>query len=1282
MPKGLIYDGSDLKVTGASTSPLQWVSYPNDGTQNVQVEWAFGDVDNSLSKDITISFNLIVANVEGNYEGVALGAVQARATWKDLLGITYSNTDRSDLIRVIEPDLDVKLFASSKIAEPGTEVVHTISIYHSADSSSDALDADVQVSVPKGLTYSPGSMQIVSGPSGIEDESNLRSLSWHFDRIDTSWGSTHQVQLRYKATIDENVRSGSQLTSLANLGWYSTSRDNPGKRTYSKSAECSISIISKPPDLRISLAGSPDPVSPGGYLNYTMSYLNRGGYAFNAVVEANYDKNISFISATLAPDADTNNRWTLGDLGKNKSGLIKINTTVKADALDGSTLSSSAAISSDDGLPANATATTTVSSKPPILSIEKFASAPIITPWNHLNYTINYYNKGASNASNVTVTDIIDKNLNFIDSTPKPSKNWTEVDGKHLWWSAVDLNTKNFTHGSKGIIELKVTLPSGPTSLDLDSVYNFYRIDSNEIKGSFNSLETFVVHSLWVKKKAEKQVYSDGDIVNYTIFYGSEHDVRGNAYNAAITDVLPDDMEYLGADPSPTNVNGNILLWNIGTIRDGDSRTIYLYAEIKENISQITFDCSGSVHGQGFVNVHQKLDTAQKPDHLTNCVNITGYYYNLTNPNQWDAETKSSSATIQLAEGLGTEASITGHGSGAYRRDEKMQMIAKNKSIQIGNSLSERYNPSSFSLPQGRSISYNSKWSEAQNANNRITGAILSERYMYASLLDRNSSLDLDKNGSTLVSDTSFEGAAHIDLLKKAGGGETSRPKDAPTYESHGDYLGSFRVYTKFDEYGKNAVLESSASGIGSVAAESRIGKSQQSYESGTGAYQIEDSLETQTNYMAKDINVTYAPVKYAYVPDVNVTLSKRWSEGMWSKSGSLAAKGSNSSYSASLISEEISHADYLNMSTAAKGLSEMDTEANFSGIAQFNVIKISGSNRSKDEVALYDEYIGKYRISRKTVIGGVVQFDEPHLDISKTGNMDPAGGTNVHYIITVTNNGNRALGPVYVWDYFPPGTAYVYSSLRPSQLTPNSAQWTLTSLGTGVSSKIELRLNMTHDMDNLVNRVQAKGGYDNQWIGAENSSAIELNWLSCCPPQILARETGYVDAKGPMLVHYNITLKNREGYTMVASITDTLPEGMEFVNSTLTPADNLSDQVTWNIIDIKPGEVRTIEYLARALHSGIFENQAHVETHSFDGTDFASADVSCQEEIKGDHPTISSSWQPPGFFGLNSILQDSGDEWLPCYNCTGAEEEEISPSQASCPCISTSGSDEGYDIP
>jgi uncharacterized repeat protein (TIGR01451 family) len=1287
LPAGLIYSSVDPIVSGVSANPIQTISAPNDGSVPVIITWNFGNMDNSADEDILVHFQIVVMDVPANHDGSVLDSVSSELQWTSVDGSVHTNSGNFKSIEIIEPKLGIERSFSPTSGWRDDEISCILSISHSSDSSADAYDVDIKDILPEGMSLVPGSMDIISGPK--RSESDYEDLHWHFPQVDRSWNSNQKIQLCYKATIDSQVQGEDSMKCLATLDWTSTLGDNTNERHYTKSSESGIMLIPRLPAFNITLADNPDPVSTGGKVNYTISYKNTGSYSLGTTVSIDYDPSLTFISASPTPDTGTDNLWTLGDLDSEGSGIIKVTLQASSTLTDGSVLSSSAQISSIDGPSAQASASTVVRSIYPSLVIEKSASDQVIQPGGTLDYEIIYRNAGDYAATNVTITDVVDANLEFdaANSNPMPSKIWQEADGTHLWWNSSSLNSGTMQPGDSGTINLQVSLPSDPQHPNYDWVYNNYKIDSDETLGDFLTLSTAVIHSLYIRKIAERQVYATGEMVKYTLKYGNELVV--DLEDAVVIDILPNSryMEYVDADPAPSSIEGNTLIWNIGDIPSKSSGVIYLYAKIVQNRSTINYFSNGKVSGQGYVNFDQRLDTAENLNRLTNYANITAWLSDHTDT----PESDSSSATIILSESFGTALDIIGHGSGTYSREEDSRLHSMNKTLQAKTSLSEKYSGTSFSLPGERTIDYNSKWSEAQRAKNRVTGSTIVERYMYADRIDRDSNILLDKNGSTLESQTSFQGAGHIGLLKESAENITqlyvvegpAHNRPAPTYESQEDYLGSYNITIKFDEYGTNAESDRSVSGAGFAASDKRVGKSQRSHESGTGTYQAEDKIQTASNYIAKDLNATFSSMSYSYTPDFQVDLSQKWKEGMWSKSGDIAAKGTegndSSSEPASFIGEEYTQADYLNKSTVALGLNQMKTEAQFQGRARFKAVYDNVSNQSRDQFELYDEYVGKYSIARNVEIGGVARFDEPHLSITKVSQKEPSQGTFINYLITVTNDGNRALGPVYVQDLLPTGTEYVYSSARPSHLTQNSVEWTLLSLGIGGSSNIELKLNITQDVDGLVNRVKANGGYDGQWVVAENYSTLQLGWLSCCPPQLLATKDGFVDSNDSKLIHYLITLKNREKESMVATITDQLPAGIMFLNSSQTPSDYSSDRITWSTIDLEPGEMKTIDYLARALQGGTFVNHAHIDAQYLNGTDFVWADVSCSVYIGGAaHSTSSSIWQPPSCFGLSCTYLDGTDaeeEWIPCHYC-GATEPKIIDMTACDSCNSTSESD------
>ena len=1235
---------------------------PDAGTDN---HWTLGNLDNNSTAIIIVTLRADALL----HEGTILSST-ANISSHDGTGAQASALTNVSRMSPPKPDLEIDRTISPTSGWRGDTANCNLFVRHSFMSNGDAHDVEISESLPEGLIYLPGSMQIVNGPEDGVLQEDLDGPVWIFSQVNKSWEDDNKIQLRYQARIDTKVQANDSLKWLAALNWTDAAGEDPEEQQYTETSEGSIMLIPKPASFKITLADNPDPVRPDGLLNYTVSYLNAGGYALQTAVKADWDSNLTFVSATPGPDAGTDSLWTLGDLDREGSGTIRAILRAASSLPDDSMLTSSVQISSPDGVATHATAMTAVSNTAPLLFIEKSASDLLIRPGGTLNYTINYRNGGSVDAGNVTVTDCVDSNLIFNpeSANPKPSRIWQDDQGTYLYWNASSLGTETLPPEGSGMIEFSVSLPAVPEHPEFDWVYNNYKIDSDLSQGQFQVLQTPVVHSLYVRKKADKAMYMRGDTVNYTITYGNELAI--DATEARVTDILPD-VEYLDATPQPNFNNGSVLIWNIGSLPSKSSGTIQLYTRINRSQKDFNFMSSQSVSGQGYMQLSQKLSTARDPKRLTNYVNITARYLDL-----WDSD--SSSATIGLLDALGTEVSIQGHGSGSYSREQEISLRTNNSSIKVDTSLHERYRPSSFALPGGRQIGYNSKWSDAVVTKNRITGSTTNERYMYASSIDRNSSLHLDKNGSTIISETAFEGSGHIGQLKSSNSSDSVSDsvfsRKTPAYDSDENYLGSFKVITKYDEYGKSVISSRSVNGTGYVSSDKRISKNQRSYESGTGNYQAEDEIRTGGSYMAKDMKASFAPVSFNYTPRVKVDMSLKWNEGMWSKSGKPPVKGAASSSPSGFISEEYSEADFLNKSTVASGLNQMKTEAEFNGRAQFLVAYDDIVNESRHRVESYDEYAGQYKLTRNVNIGGVARFDEPHLSITKVGQRDPAGGSNINYLITVTNDGNQDLGPVYVQDMLPSGTEYVYSSARPTQISPNVLQWSLFNMTIGTTNEIELKLRIIEDRDNFINRVLARGGYNDRWVMAENYSSLQQDWLGCCPTQLTVAKEAFVDSRDRTLVHYRITLKNREKEVMVATITDELPAGMMFENSTLTPSDYSPRRISWNTIDLKPGKTKSIDYLVRASYGGTFVNQAHIEAQYLNGTSSAFADVSRSVYITGEANSIdNSTWQPPACFGLNCTQQDLGKDWLSCPSCGIAEPKPIS---------SPSSGDYGDDLP
>ncbi len=626
------------------------------------------------------------------------------------------------------------------------------------------------------------------------------------------------------------------------------------------------------------------------------------------------------------------------------------------------------------------------------------------------------------------------------------------------------------------------------------------------------------------------------------------------------------------------------------------------------------FSSESGVSGEGFVNAASFYATSLDPFPLTNCVYVT--YRNGTSNK---SETISDCETVTVGR-AGTELSTREHGSGAYESADLVKMVTKNDLISLEKDMAATYGATTLTLPRNRTVTYSSRWTGEAMAKNRVTGASMAESYRYATTLDRESKFFLNENESEMEIDAEFDGMAHIGFLKMPTNKSTF--KATPIFESREDYAGSFRVIERVDEYGSAASSERSAEGLGLVAVDKRIGAVQRSYEHGTGAYSSEELIRTYTNYIAKEISLKYSPTGLRLTDGASANVSGKWKEGM-----------SSASPGTSLIAEEYTSITELDKETVARGLNEMETEADFTGRARYRTIAKSGSwsgggpiyirdinfadewveiaNRGDDVVNMtgwnlsdddghgwpfpyfvlcpgrsvrvhtfsgtdtgtdlfmnmdgpiwnddgdcailkdangnlvdkkctndelgyeidFDEiYEGDYSIARRILLSGAPKYDRPHLNVTKSlegieEEAVPWGRDEPHlpgekktrkvaaYAITIANDGNRALGPIRVQDLFPTGASYLRSSLRPTEVTAESCNWTLTHLAIGDVAEIEIELDVTGcPGPELINRVAVCGGEGGEGICAASSSVHEIGWLSWPSDEISAAKTEELD--------------------------------------------------------------------------------------------------------------------------------------------------------------------------
>jgi len=824
----------------------------------------------------------------------------------------------------------------------------------------------------------------------------------------------------------------------------------------------SLEVFKQNPVLSVYKDAEPDPVQSNGTINYTITYKNNGGqYAHEVMLKETYDENLEFIWASPAPDPGTIDTWTIGDLDKEESGKIAIQARLKAILTPGSIITNRVDMWCKEGSHAVAWANTTVTGEG--LVISKRASSRIIVPGEHLNYTIDYRNNGSVKQTDVVIHDYLDEKVDFKYSLSDPLL-INESSGRHHWWYVGDM-----LPGSGGTIEIFVKAKGKDTFKDnADSVFNTYQINSSQTKGTNKTLETSVVHSLWIVKEANTTAAARGENITYTIKYGNS-DTDFTAENVSITDTLPE-VDFLGATPQPNFINGKDLTWMIGNLTPRANGTIVLEVHIPEK-AQMIFDETSSVEGDGFVRMRKSLSTEEEERSLTNRVEIRGYYESMPNP------VSSSSAVVTILGAAGTRITTSEHGSGHYEEDESSRLVSKNKSVSLKKDIFASYGRTTFQLPGKRSIDYQSLWSDRTSAANYIRGEVVTENFMYADSLQKNSSFDADMNQTVYRSDANYgSGIARISYRKNI--------QDSPqsTKEIDENYHGSFRVFQSVDSYGENVKYDRSITGKGRVSSDKRT-EYQRSFEHGSGYYSAEESMDSTS--IMKDVKMLYSPQKET-LGSMNISGGGLWQEGMQTKDPDIGL----------VISEEIKSASYIEKE-AEMDLSSLKFMGSFNGSMDTAILQ--GKGPDSEKVRLEQGFVGEFNIDTAISLHPEPLHRYVHVNIEKKAIMQD--DNIVLFLINVTNDGSRPLKKLDVSDRLPLGLSFIDSSQR-AEVDGQFINWTISSLDIGRTMTIKLRARVENGRQIYDNYVRVSTGYNETRTEAENHTLFEAYYqpLSCCP--------------------------------------------------------------------------------------------------------------------------------------------------------------------------------------
>jgi uncharacterized repeat protein (TIGR01451 family) len=358
-------------------------------------------------------------------------------------------------------------------------------------------------------------------------------------------GQTGQITLA--VAVDRPLPNNTVLTNIA---WLDTQYTAPVSAT-------SQTTVSSRPVLAITKSDSPDPVTVGQNLSYTIIITNTGNEdASSVTIVENYDPNVSFVYANRSPvPGSGGTQWALGTLAVDTSMSLHVVVRVTDTLPVGTVLTNVVTLDSAQTTPISATETTqalSVSS----LEITQVGTPDPVSAGGDLTYFIWYENTGSAPATNVVITVTYDSRVTFAEATPDPDS------GNNVW----QIGTVGAGESDYIVVEVEVDIPLPNGSV----LQNLVTIDSDQTSPA-GYIETTTITSspdlsFSIAQQPETTVEA-GAPLTYTLYYTNTGNADATQVVVTATTTTPEGFVHpISATPAPTGGGYDTIYWEIGTI--------------------------------------------------------------------------------------------------------------------------------------------------------------------------------------------------------------------------------------------------------------------------------------------------------------------------------------------------------------------------------------------------------------------------------------------------------------------------------------------------------------------------------------------------------------------------------------------------------------------------------------------------------------------------------------------------------------------------------------------
>ncbi len=486
--------------------------------------WAAGTVTTTSRQGLTITAQVVSANPSAN---------TASISHADQFDPNPANNTDTASVNPQHSDLALLKTVSDFTPNVGDTITYTVTLVNNGPSN--ATSVEVSDPLPAGLTFvsdnaSPGSYDPTTG-------------LWTIGTVPT----TAEPVL----TIQANVASPNPTTNTASIATADQFDPDPGNNT------ASATETPQQADLSVTKTVSNATPDVGDMITYTVGVTNRGpDAATNVTLTDLLPAGLTLVSATPSQGTynPTTGLWTAGAVPTTTEPTL----TIQANVVSPNTQTNTATISHADQFDPvtnNNTAAATETPQRADLVLLKTVSDPTPNVGDTITYTVTVVDDGPSDATGVTVTDLLPAGTTFVAATASEGT----YDPASGLWAAGTVTTT-----TRQSLTITAQVVSANPSANTASISHADQFDPNPANNTDTASVNPQHSDLALLKTVSDFTPNVGDTITYTVTLVNNG--PSNATSVEVSDPLPAGLTFVSDNASPGSYDPTTGLWTIGTV--------------------------------------------------------------------------------------------------------------------------------------------------------------------------------------------------------------------------------------------------------------------------------------------------------------------------------------------------------------------------------------------------------------------------------------------------------------------------------------------------------------------------------------------------------------------------------------------------------------------------------------------------------------------------------------------------------------------------------------------